>query len=302
MAAISDNARGALLMTVAMAAFTINDTFMKAASDELALFQTIFLRGVGASLLLIVIAGLMGQIDLTMSRRDWLLVAIRSACEAAAAILFIGALFQMPLPNVTAILQALPLAITLAGAIFLGEPVGWRRLVAIVIGFVGVMLIIRPGPDGFNSYSLLALGSVAAVTIRDLVMRRVSAQVPSLTVALITAVTVMVVAGAGCLVTDWKPVTTTAALQVAGSSSFLIFGYVTSVTVMRVGDIGFVAPFRYTSLLWALVLGLAVFGQWPTALTLLGAAIVIATGLFTLYRERAVGQRDLVAKAEPADL
>jgi S-adenosylmethionine uptake transporter len=295
MGGISDNARGALLMMAAMAAFTINDAFMKSLADAMPLFQALLLRGVATTVFLFALALGAGALRFRLSAADWGRIGLRTIGEIGAAWFFITALFNMPIANVTAILQALPLTITLAGALFLGEAVGWRRMTAIAVGFLGVLLIVRPGPEGFNIYALLAVASVACVTLRDLATRGISREVPSLTVALVGSAGVTLFGAAGCLTGDWAPVTPAAALHLSGAIAFVILGYVFSVMVMRVGDIGFVAPFRYTSLLWALVLGLVFFGDWPDALTLLGAAIVASTGLFTLWRERRVRRRADVA-------
>jgi S-adenosylmethionine uptake transporter len=299
MGGLTDNMRGALLMMGAMAAFTLNDAFMKSLSDELPLFQALLLRGTATTLFLAGLARGMGTLRLRLPAADWRMIGLRTLAEVGAAWFFITALFNMPLANVTAILQALPLTVTLAGALFLGEAVGWRRMTAILVGFLGVMLIVRPGPDGFNTYALYALASVACVTVRDLSTRRISRQVPSLMVALAASAGVTAFGAAGCLYGAWAPVSATAAGQLFGAIVFVILGYVCSVMAMRAGDIGFIAPFRYTSLIWALALGLAVFGHWPDPLTLLGAAIVAATGLFTLWRERRVPWR-VPVPAEPA--
>lgn len=299
MGGLSDNARGALLMMGAMAAFTINDAFMKALSDDLPLFQALLLRGAATTIFLFALARGTGGLRLDLTAADWRLVGLRTLGEIGAAWFFITALFNMPIANVTAILQALPLTVTLAGALFLREPVGWRRLTAIVVGFLGVLLIVRPGPDGFNLYALYALASVACVTLRDLATRRIPRGVPSLTVALAASAGVTLFGAAGCLTGAWAPVTPAAAMQLSGAIVFVILGYICSVMVMRAGDIGFIAPFRYTSLLWALVLGLAVFGHWPDPLTLLGTGIVAGTGLFTLYRERRVRRRETASARAP---
>ena len=301
MAALSDNSRGALLMVGSMTAFTFNDACMKALSDELPLMQALFLRGMATSILIYLFLRATGRLDLRIPRRDWGLIGLRTLGEVAAAYFFLTALFNMPFANVSAILQALPLTITLAGALFLGEAVGWRRLVAILVGFGGVMLIVRPGGEGFNIYSLYVLASVFAVALRDLTTRRLSAGVPSMTVALITAVAVGLAAGLASIVEGWAPVSRLAALQLAGSAVFVMLGYFLSIMVMRVGEIGFVAPFRYTSLVVAIILGYVIFGEWPDALTLIGAGIVVATGLFTLYREHqlARGRRGALAASEP---
>ncbi len=286
----SENIRGALLMMGSMLAFTVNDAFMKSLADELPLSQALFLRGLATSILLFLLARHLGGLRLRLPRRDWKLIGIRTASEVAAAFFFLTALFNMPIANVSAILQALPLTVTLAGAVFFGEAVGWRRLSAILVGFVGVLLIVRPGAEGFNVFSIYALISVACVTARDLATRRLSAAVPSFTVALAAAIAVTAFGGAGALAGDWAEISGKATLQLAGATTTVIAGYMCSVMAMRVGEIAVVAPFRYFSLLAALVLGFMVFGEWPRALTLLGAGIVVATGVYTFYRERQLGR------------
>ncbi|WP_431298411.1 DMT family transporter [Tabrizicola sp. BL-A-41-H6] len=283
---ISDNARGAILMNIAMAAFTLNDTAMKSAMQSVPLFQAIGLRGIFASVALVLIGWRMGGLSLDIPRRDWGFLALRSVAEVMGTLLFLAALIHMPLANLSAIMQALPLAVTLAAAVFLKEHIGWRRLTAILIGFVGVLIIIRPGPQGFDVWSLMGLGSVLCVVARDLATRQMSRALPSATVALAAAVTVLMLGFVGTAVEGWTPVATHDLLMIAGASAALIVGYLTSVMTMRVGEIGFVAPFRYMALLWAIVLGWLAFGQLPDTLTLFGAALVVATGIFTFWRER----------------
>lgn len=278
-------------MTGAMASFTINDTFLKLLGADLPLFQILFLRSLGVGALLGVVALYSGAFRVPASSRDRWLILIRSCAEAAAAWFFITALFHMPIANVSAILQALPLTVTLAAAIFLKEPVGWRRFMAIGVGFVGVTLIVRPGTDGFTIDSLFAIASVLCVTVRDLAARQLSPEVPSMTVALGTAIFVGLFSGIGSLFVEWEPVTRTHWNYLAAAVVMVLGGYIFSVMAMRVGDIGAVAPFRYASLLVALIAGYFVFGDWPDAITILGALIVVATGLFTLWRERKLERR-----------
>jgi S-adenosylmethionine uptake transporter len=284
---LAPNARGALLMMASMAAFTLNDTCIKATDGALPLFQLLTLRGLLTTVLIFALARSLGTLSLNLTRRDWGLVALRCLGEIGAAYFFLTALLNMPLANVTAILQVLPLTVTLGAALVFGEKVGWRRMLAIGIGFCGMLLIVRPGPDGFNIFAAYALAAVACVTLRDLSTRRMSADVPSMTVTLSASLSVLVFSAVASIGTDWQPVDLRLGLLLAGSSVFILGGYLFSVLVMRTGDVSFIAPFRYTGLLWALVLGWLVFGAWPDALTLLGAGIVVATGLFTLYRERA---------------
>ena len=286
MASHSDNMRGAAMMAGSMACFTINDAFLKTLSEAMPLFQVLLLRGCLTSAFMIGLAVWMGLHRVQVSRRDAVRIGVRTLAEAGAAWFFITALFHVDFANVAAIMQSLPLTITLAGALFLGDKVGWRRWAAILVGFAAVMLIVKPGGDGFTIYSVYVLASVACVTLRDLMARQVSAQVPSLLIAVVAAVGVTLFAGVGSLFVEWKPLTGSASFSVLGSTIFVIGGYILSVQSMRNGEISFVAPFRYTSLLVALLIGAVVFGTFPDVWTLIGAAIVVATGLFTLYRER----------------
>jgi len=284
--ALSDDLRGAALMTGSMAAFTLNDAFMKGLSDHLPLAQAIFLRGAAATLALAVLAAAMGQVRLRLPRGDLGLLALRTGAEIAAAGFFLTALFNMPIANATAILQVLPLAVTLAGALVFAEPLGWRRLSAILAGFGGVLLIVRPGTDGFTIYALHALAAVAMVTVRDLAARRMTGALPSLTVALVAAAGVTVVFGAVAALQPWQPVSPRAAGLLGGATLFIVAAYILSVSAMRVGALATVAPFRYSGLVVALIVGVTVFGERPDALTLAGAAVIAAAGLYTLARER----------------
>lgn len=273
-------------MTGGMCAFTVNDAFMKSLSGDISLFQAVLLRGIVAIICLTIMCRVMDQLHFNLPRRDWGLILLRTLGEVGGTYFFLTALFHMPIANVSAILQALPLAVSLAATLFLGEALGWRRFAAIAIGFVGVVLIIQPGGADFSSYSIYALIAVACITLRDLAVRRMSVQVPVGFVALIAAIGVTALGAIGSLFITWQPMSATSAMQIGGATICLMFGYIFSVSAMRSGEISFVAPFRYTSLLVALILGMAVFNEWPNVLTVLGASIVVATGLFTLWRER----------------
>ena len=149
-----------------------------------------------------------------------------------------------------------------------------------------MLLIVRPGPDGFSIWSIYALLAVLCVTARDLVTRQLGPKVPSMTVTFVAAASVTVFSGIASVPQGWAEVTPDLWAMIVGSSVFILGGYFFSVQVMRQGDIAFIAPFRYTSLIFALVLGWLVFGDWPDGLTMTGAGIIVTTGLFTLYRER----------------
>ncbi len=294
---LSDNIRGASLMAASMAAFVLNDALMKLASSEAPLFQALFLRGLITTALLGALVLWRREFSLRLPPGQRLILFLRLCGEVGATICFLTALFNMALANVTAILQVMPLAVTLGAAIFLREPVGWRRWSAIAVGFSGVLIIVRPGSEGFNEYSLLALLSVCFVVLRDLSTRRLDVKVPSTLVALLTSVAITAMGGLMTLQSDWQSLSDTTMVYLAGASCFLIFGYLFSVMTMRVGEISFVAPFRYTIMIWAILLGILVFGDYPDGWTLVGSAVVVLTGIYSFHRER---QRRLLAARTPS--
>lgn len=303
--AISDNLRGVAYMCLSMLAFTVNDTFMKSVTAEVPLFQVIFLRGLIAIAGLLVMGAVTGAFRQRLVAGDWGLIGLRSVAEIFATLTFLIALLHMELANLSAIMQALPLAVTLAAAVVFGDRIGWRRMSAILAGFVGVMIIIRPGTAAFDIWSLMGVASVLAVVVRDLSVRRLGSHVPSIVVALGAAVVVAAMGlGFSMLqgvalfdgMTGWQSLTASQLARVLAAGAFLIVGYLCAVTAMRSGDIGVVAPFRYTSLLWAIGLGFVAFGDLPDGWTLVGAGLVVASGIYTLLRERAL-RRAAAARA-----
>ncbi|GAB4394724.1 MAG: DMT family transporter [Kiloniellaceae bacterium] len=298
MTGLSDNARGALFMTICMAGFVLNDAMIKLVTQDISLFQAIFLRGLLASLLIGALAWARGQLFYRVAAGDRKMLALRVIGELGGTVCYLTALMQIPIANATAILQALPLAVTLGAAVFLKEPVGWRRYTAIGIGFAGVMIIVRPGAEGFDAYALLAVVAVLFVVLRDLATRQLSRPVPSLFVAFCTAITITLFGAVMLPVTEWRPVAAPELLHLAVAAGSLFFGYVFSVSSMRVGEVAFVSPFRYTILIWAIILGVVIFGDIPDFWTLLGAAVIVSTGIFTFYRERRLSRR--LAVAAPA--
>ena len=282
---MSDNLRGAAFMMGSMAAFTCNDAAMKFLAQGLPTFQVVALRGVAATALILALAHVTGALRKPIPRRDWPIVAVRSAAEVASFVPFILALTHLPLATVSAILQALPLMITAAGALFLGERVGWRRWTAIALGFVGVLLVVRPGAETFDVWTLAVILSTVTITLRDIVTRRLSPQVPSLVVASVSAAGVAVLGIGLSLAQPWAPVAPGQGGLILAAAAFVLGGYLFSIMAMRVGEVAAVTPFRYTALVWGLLLGLVIFGEWPDAATLMGAGLIAATGLYTLLRE-----------------
>ena len=297
---LDENLRGATLMALSMLAFVLNDGLMKAVFDSMSIYQAIFLRGLITVPLIALLAWHKGALIVRIAPRNRLLVTLRVAAEVGATVGFLTALKHMPLANVTAILQVLPLTVTMAAALFLGEKVGWRRWLAIAIGLAGVLIIIRPGMEGFSVYSIWALVAVGCVTIREIATRKLSADLPSLPVALATAIAIGGLGAVMLPAVEWAPVSASALSLICGASLAIIGGYLFSVMTIRIGDIGFVAPFRYTAMVWALILGLLMFGEIPDMPTITGTVIIILTGLYLLHRERSV-RRSVQEQSHPAN-
>jgi drug/metabolite transporter (DMT)-like permease len=273
-------------MVIATACFALNDAITKFVSSEINFGQVMMVRSVFAMML---IGGLALRNGAMRPLRTVLQapIVLRVICEVGGAITFLAAITHLPLANTYSIFQALPLAVTLGAVVAFGEHVGWRRWLAIAAGFIGVLIIVRPGLAGFNQYSLLVLASVILCAIRDLATKGISKDVPSLFVTLLTTISVGT-AGA-CLLQPlggWSPMSGRTFALLIGAGILLPIGYNCIIMALRVGDISAVAPFRYTALVWAIVIGYLVFGELPDAMMLIGAFVIVGSGMYALYRER----------------
>ena len=299
MMALSPNMRGALFMSLSMAGFTFNDSIVKLLTDDLNVAQVMFLRGVIATLLIFLLARQRRALrPLRVLVDPW--VALRLLGVVGGTLTFLIGLSHIPLANASAILQALPLAVTMGAALFLSEPVGWRRWGAIVTGFAGVLIIVRPGLEGFSPYALMIVGTVIFASVRDIATRKINAAIPSLFLSTITAAAVTL-AGLALIwpMGGWRPVSAADFGFISLAACLVLVGYQFIIMSMREGEISFIAPFRYTSFIWALLLGMVVFGEYPDAFMITGGAIVIGSGLYTLYRERVKSTAKPASRAAP---
>lgn len=293
----SANFRGIVFMCLAMAGFACNDALVKSVTGAMNTGQIMFVRGMLTTLMVLVIAWRFGALrPIRTAFRP--VIILRIAMEALASLTYITALGLIPLANASAIMQALPLAVTLGAALFLREPVGWRRWTAIIIGFVGVLIVLRPGPEGFTAAALTVVACVFVTATRDLCTRRIGTEVPSLFITLTTAFVTTLV-GAALIVPfgGWQPMSATSFSHIAGASVLLMFGYQAIVLAMREGDISVIAPFRYTGLLWSITIGIAFFSETPDRWMLTGVAVIIGSGLYTFYRESLRSRHALAQRA-----
>lgn len=290
---MSSTLRGIVLMTAAMAAFAVEDTLIKIASADVSAGQILAMLGFGGAPLFAALARAQGHRVLSPALFGRALL-MRNGFEMAGTMGFVTALTLVPLSTASAILQAAPLLVTAGAAVFLGEAVGWRRWMAVAVGFAGVLMILRPGTAGFDANALWAVLGVAGLAARDLVTRRMPPAVPTSVVAASAFLAVGVV-GLGMMAATGGAVLPPprAFALIAAALAIGLFAYWAIVEATRAGDASAVAPFRYSRIVFALVIAWAVLGERPDAMTLAGAALIIASGLYTLYRERlrALGRR-----------
>ncbi len=282
-----DNLRGALLMTLAMAGFAAEDSLIKTLTALLPTWQILLLMGCGGALLFGTLTLASGR---PLASRDMLAtpVILRNLGELIGVLGFITALARTDLSSASAILQAAPLAVTLGAALFLGEPVGWRRWSAVMIGFAGVLLIVRPGFAGFDANAIFAVIGVVGLAVRDVATRRISAGLSSRQLSFLAFLIVIPAAGilSALSPVGWVAPPPWAWACVLGTIAVGGLAYVTLIQGTRIGELSFVTPFRYTRIVFALLAGFVVFGERPDALMLVGTLIVIGSGLYTFWRER----------------
>lgn len=288
----SENTRAAALMTGSMAFFAIEDLFLKRAAEALPPGQVLALTGAAGACVFWLLAASRRQPILS---RDALrgVPLLRSLSEAAAAIFYIIALAYAPLSMTSALLQASPLVVTAGAALFLGETVGWRRWTSITVGFLGVMVILSPWDAQFDPTGLFTVACVMVLAARDLATRAMPARIGTFQVAA-WAYLSLVPAGAGLMAVMGQPFALPTPAQWLGLSGALVmglFGYYAVVAAMRLGEVSVVAPFRYTRLVFALLVAMIFLGERPGPATLIGAAIVVGSGLYTFARERARNRR-----------
>ncbi len=283
-----DNLRGAALMIGSMGLFAVEDLLIKKAALMLPVGEILFVLGL-FSMLLFGGLVLMQRQSLMPRELRHPYVLMRNGSEIVGTFGFVTALALTDLSSASAILQALPLAVTLMAALFLGETVGWRRWSAISVGFFGVLLIVRPGTDGFEPASLYAVLGVLAFALRDLTTRiapkaLTSIQLAQWGYAMMMMLGLAMVQSVGGL----RPIPHDAVWLLVGIVFIGALGYYMVVEALRISDLSAIAPFRYSRLIFAMALAILFLGERPDAFTLAGAALIIASGLYALARERAL--------------
>jgi drug/metabolite transporter (DMT)-like permease len=297
LATFQENKRGIIAFTTACALFTVNDTFAKLTATAYPTGEVLFVRGFFSMICL-------GVVVIYSHQLSWLrhathpFVMLRALLDATANVAFIMALSHMRIADLMAINLVSPLLLTMLLALLFREPVGWRRWSAVLVGFAGVLCIVRPSPSSMNIWALVGLCAAMCSALRDTTIRKIEPTVPTLAISFVSVVAVTLVGLIQGLVLEeqWSMPGAKYVSYMAIAAVFLSAGSTYAVSAFRNVDITVVAPFRYTLLLWGAVSGYLVFGEVSDATSLAGAFLIVGSGLYTLHRER-VRHRELSAKA-----
>ncbi len=280
-----DNLKGILFMILAMAGFACEDLFIKMLSENLPISEIIIILGFSGSIIFLII-GLLTKAPIFHQGLLTTPVIIRTLCELFGALFFVLAIALTPLSSASAIIQVMPLLVTIGAAIFFKEKVGWRRWTAVFVGFIGVLLILRPGFGSFMPASIFALLGATFLAGRDLATRAIEVKLPSVTISLYAFLAfgvsgiMLIPFSSEMLVPSSKDI-----LFFAGASAFGVIAYYSIVIAARTGEMSVISPFRYSRLVFAMLLSIIVLSERPDILTLLGAAIIVASGVYTFVRE-----------------
>jgi drug/metabolite transporter (DMT)-like permease len=285
------NLRGILAMNAAMCMFVLNDTLVKMTRVHWEAGQILVIRGAFA---LIIIFGWLlatGEIRHAKSMARPMVVA-RASIEAFIATAFITAIGSMALADITAILMLAPLLITALSMIFYKEKVGWRRWLAVTVGFIGMLCVVRPGGNVSGVALLLAMGSAIGVAWRDILTRQISSEIPGSIITLVSTFGTMfgglILTASGMVTTGmhWRPISMDLLISMMAAALTVAIGNFAIILACRDVEFSVVSPFRYSVLLWAVLLGALVFGDIPNSLGLFGIVLIVGSGIYTIHRER----------------
>ncbi|HIL45102.1 MAG TPA: DMT family transporter [Candidatus Thioglobus sp.] len=280
-----ENLRGILFMILAMAGFAFEDLFIKMLSAYFPISEIIIILGFTGSVILLIIALLQRApiIHKDLLNRH---VISRTIFDLLGAVFFVTAIALTPLSSASAILQITPLLVTIGAAVFFRENVGWRRWSAVFVGFIGVLLILRPGFGGFMPASIFALLGAVFLAARDLATRAMKVKLPSVTIALYAFIAFGI---SGILIIPFNSAmiapTSNQIMYFIGASTFGVIAYYSLVISSRIGEMSVISPFRYSRIVFAMLLAIIILGERPDSFTLIGATIIVASGLYTFIRE-----------------
>jgi drug/metabolite transporter (DMT)-like permease len=272
------------MLLLSQALFVSSDSFVKLLGTDMPPGQIMAFRGVmavalAASVLVATVEPARWRLALTP------MVGVRAGLESVSAALFIMSLPHLPLSDITVFMQFTPLSITLLAALLLREQVGWRRWAAIAVGFIGVLLVAKPGASEFSPYAISAIMVALIISVRDLITRRLDPAIPTPAITLTTTLAVCLLGFAAAPFEDWVALSWDNAGLLAGSAILVTTANAAIIRAFRGTDVTVVSPFRYFGVLWAVALGFAVWGEIPDLLAICGTVLIVGSGLYTMHRE-----------------
>ena len=282
------NSKGIILMLISMASFAVGDTFVKISGAFLSPAQIMFFLIAGGLIIFAIIAKFKGE-NLLDRRAFSPILLIRYCAEMVGLVAMIIGLTKIPLSVVGTVTQASPILVAAGAVIFFKEVISWRRWSSIFIGFVGVVLVIQPGGQNLNYAVIWAVVALISFSIRDLVTRLTPPDIPSSSIATFTMIAAFPFTTAWVFLSgekffppgiDW---TVVSSMIILGS-----FGYLLLITSLRLGELSAIMPFRYSRIVFLIILGFLVFGERPTASMLIGSTLILISGVYIMWREKVI--------------
>lgn len=287
MSARTSELGGIAAMLAATAVFVVGDCFMKLVTEAgMPPFEVLFVRGLAASALCAAWVAVRGEWRAIAAALDGRVLA-RAAAETLSVLCYIVALARMPIADVIAILQTAPLILIVAAAVLLREKVGPARVVLVLLGFAGALMVAQPDAAGLSPAAWLAFAAALLIAVRDLVGRGVPARVPLTVVVLATNLVVTAVAGAMSFGREtWVAPSGSQVASLAAAGGLVTLGHAGVLLAYRLGRASVIAPFFYSFALWGLVAGVVVWGAWPDPVALVGIALIVASGVAIVVLNR----------------
>ncbi|NIM28006.1 MAG: EamA family transporter [Gammaproteobacteria bacterium] len=277
-------------MVIASGLLTVNDAMVKWLTQSYPVGQVMSLRGVFVIAIIVASAVVRGRTaELRVS--NWRLQLTRGVLMSASTFLFVTALALMPIADAIAIAFAGPVIATALAAVILKEPVGWRRWSAIAVGFAGVVVMLRPAPDLIRVVALVPLLAAVMGAFRDIVTRKMGTGGESTAAIMVVSTSVVTIAGLFSIPAGWAPLAVADLGLYLASAMLIALAQGLMIESLRLGEVALVAPFKYTSLVWAVLLGVMVWGDLPDSWTWIGSALVVGSGLYIWHRELVLAKR-----------
>jgi drug/metabolite transporter (DMT)-like permease len=279
----SDSLKGILAMIVSALLLTLNDATTKWLTQSHEVLEVLALRQICSLLLVAFYIHFFAGWGVVKVVNRWGML-LRSVFFVATTATIVLSFSLLPLVLVTAIAFASPLFVVAFSHMFTDESVGQRRWLAVIAGFAGVLLIVRPGAGGFELVLILPVLVAFFAGIRDVITRGLSQTDSSISILLWSNLAVVVFALAATSIQGWQSITAATGLILLFNGALNASAHFLMIESLRLGEASLVSPFRYSGLIWATILGLVIWGELPDGWTLAGAALLVASGVYIIER------------------